>query len=137
MLVELRIRDFAVIESASLEVGSGFTVLTGETGAGKSMIVDALTAALGARLTTDVIRTKAERAMVEARFDLAAAPGARAWLRERAFDDDELVVARDIAITGRSRAWINGRPVTVGMLRELGDTLVEVAGQHEGQRLLQ
>ena len=136
MLVELRIRDVAVIESASLECGPGLNVLTGETGAGKSMIVDALVAVLGARLTTDVIRTRAERGIVEARFDLDRSGAAVAWLRERGFEEDDLVVARDITVGGRSRAWINGRPVTVGMLRELGDMLVEVAGQHEGQRLL-
>lgn len=136
MLVELRIRDFAVIESAAVECGPGLNVLTGETGAGKSMIVDALTAVLGARLTTDVIRAKADRAVVEARFDLTSDGAAAQWLREQGFDDADLVVARDIAATGRSRAWINGRPATVGMLRDLGDLLVEVAGQHEGQRLL-
>jgi len=136
MLVELRIRDVAVIESASLECGPGLNVLTGETGAGKSMIVDALVAVLGARLTTDVIRTRAERGIVEARFDLDRSGAAVRWLRERGFEEDDLVIARDITVGGRSRAWINGRPVTVGMLRELGDMLVEVAGQHEGQRLL-
>ncbi len=136
MLVELRIRDFAVIESAAVEFGPGLNVLTGETGAGKSMIVDALTAVLGARLTTDVIRTKAERAVVEARFEFDAGGVAAQWLHEQGFDEEDLAVARDIAITGRSRAWINGRPATVGTLRDLGDLLVEISGQHEGQRLL-
>jgi DNA repair protein RecN (Recombination protein N) len=136
VLLELRIRDFAVIESAVLECGRGLNVLTGETGAGKSMIVDALAAALGARWTTEVIRAGAERSVVEARFELDPAGAAAAWLRAGGFEDDGLVVARDIATTGRSRGWINGRPVTAGMLRELGDRLVEIAGQHEGQRLL-
>lgn len=136
MLVDLRIRDFAVIESAVLECGRGLNVLTGETGAGKSMLVEALVAVLGARLGTDIIRARAERSVVEARFDLERSAAASAWLRERGFEEDDLVVAREITATGRSRAWINGRLATVGMLRELGDRLVEVAGQHEGQRLL-
>jgi DNA repair protein RecN (Recombination protein N) len=136
MLAELRIRDFAVIESVALELAPGLTVLTGETGAGKSIIVDALTAALGARLTTDVIRPKAPSAHVEARFQVAPGGPAAEWLASQGLDADELVVAREINADGRSRAWINGRPATVAMLRELGDRLIEVAGQHEGQQLL-
>ena len=136
MLTELRIQDLAVVASAALEFGPGLNVLTGETGAGKSMIVDALAAALGARVTSDLIRTGAGSASVEARFDIDADGPAGRWLREAGLDANELVVSREIAAEGRSRAWINGRPATVGMLRELGDLIVEVAGQHEGQRLL-
>lgn len=136
MLVELRIRDFAVVESAALEFGPGLNVLTGETGAGKSIIIDALTAAAGARASSDLVRTGAAAARVEARFDPESAPAAARWLANQGMADGELVVAREIASDGRSRAWINGRPATVGMLRELGELLVEVMGQHESQRLL-
>jgi DNA repair protein RecN (Recombination protein N) len=136
VLIELRIQDLAVVASAALEFGPGLNVLTGETGAGKSMIVDALAVALGARVTSDLIRTGAGSASVEARFDIDADGPAGRWLREAGLDADELIVSREIAAEGRSRAWINGRPATVGMLRELGDLIVEVAGQHEGQRLL-
>ena len=136
MLIELRIQNLAVVASVALEFGPGLNVLTGETGAGKSMIVDALAVVLGARVTSDLIRTGAGSASVEARFDIDADGPAGRWLREAGLDADELIVSREIAAEGRSRAWINGRPATVGMLRELGDLIVEVAGQHEGQRLL-
>jgi DNA repair protein RecN (Recombination protein N) len=136
MLLELRIHDFAVIEAASVEFGPGLNVLTGETGAGKSIVVDALSVALGARATSDVVRTGADAARVEARFALPRHSAAGRWLRDQGMEDDDLVVAREIAAEGRSRAWVNGRPATAGMLRELGEMLLEVAGQHEGQRLL-
>ncbi|MDI6771285.1 MAG: DNA repair protein RecN [bacterium] len=146
MLLELRIQEFAVIESAAIEFGPGLNVLTGETGAGKSIIVDALTAALGARVTADLIRTGAPAARAEARFGVESRGPIGRWLEEHGLAEEggtrggddrcELVVAREIMPEGRSRAWINGRSATVGMLRELGDLLVEVAGQHEGQRLL-
>lgn len=136
MLLELRIQDFAVVETASVEFGPGLNVLTGETGAGKSIVVDALSVALGARATSDVVRTGAGVARVEARFAPPPRSAAGRWLRDRGLEDDDLVVAREIAVEGRSRAWVNGRPATVGMLRELGEMLLEVAGQHEGQRLL-
>ncbi len=146
MLLELRIQEFAVIESAAIEFGPGLNVMTGETGAGKSIIVDALTAALGARAASDLIRTGAPAARAEARFAVDPEGPAGRWLDEHGLaggggargteDLSDLVVAREIAPEGRSRAWINGRPATVGMLRELGDLLIEVAGQHEGQRLL-
>lgn len=151
MLAELSIREFAVVEAAALELGPGLNVLTGETGAGKSIVVDALNVALGARATTDVIRTGAHASRVTARFALAGGSLAALWLAERGLFDPadgpggdarpstaevEAVVAREITLEGRSRAWINGRPATVAMLRELGDLMVEVAGQHEGQTLL-
>jgi DNA repair protein RecN (Recombination protein N) len=137
MLAELRIQDFALIESVALEFASGLTVLTGETGAGKSIIIDALTAVLGARMTTDAIRPKASSAHVDARFRIAPGGSAAQWLSRQGIDATELVVAREVGIDGRTRAWINGRPATVAMLREIGERLVEVAGQHEGQQLLQ
>ena len=136
MLVELRIRDFAVIESVTIEFGPGLNALSGETGAGKSIIVDALSAALGARVGSDHVRTGANAAKVEARFAVDRNSAVRKYLTEQGMTDDELVVAREIASDGRSRGWINGRPSTISMLRDLGDLLIEVMGQHESQRLL-
>lgn len=146
MLLELRIHEFAVIESAIIEFGAGLNVMTGETGAGKSIIVDALATTLGARATSDSIRAGAPAARAEARFRVEASGPVGLWLEEhglagevdlqRGEEGCELVVAREVTPEGRSRAWVNGRPATVGMLREMGDLLVEVAGQHEGQRLL-
>ncbi len=149
MLAELSIREFAVVEAATLELGPGLNVLTGETGAGKSIVVDALGVALGARALTDVIRTGASASRVTARFILSRNSSAARWLAEQGLLDPadrpgragesgevEAVLAREITQEGRSRAWVNGRPATVAMLRELSDLLVEVAGQHEGQTLL-
>ncbi|MDQ7841851.1 MAG: DNA repair protein RecN [bacterium] len=136
MLLELRIQEFAVIESAAIEFGPGLNVLTGETGAGKSIIVDALTAALGARVGGDLVRTGASAAKVDARFAVDQDSAVRKYLTEQGMTDDELVVTREIASDGRSRGWINGRPSTISMLRDLGDMLIEVMGQHESQRLL-
>ncbi len=136
MLVELRIQNFAVVESATVEFGPGLNVLSGETGAGKSIIVDALTSALGARASTDLVRTGAPAARVEARFAIGREGPVGRWLSAQGLEPDDLVVAREIAAEGRSRAWINGRPATAGMLKDLGDLLVEVIGQHESQQLL-
>jgi DNA repair protein RecN (Recombination protein N) len=136
VLVELRIQDFAVVDQAAIELGAGLNVLSGETGAGKSIIVDALGAATGARASSEVVRTGAAAARVEARFVVRGAPGVERWLVGQGLGGDEVVVAREIAADGRSRAWINGRPATVGMLRDLGEQLVEVVGQHESTRLL-
>ncbi len=136
MLVELRIQNFAVVESAAVEFGPGLNVLTGETGAGKSIIVDALTAALGARASADLVRTGAPAAKIDARFSIDGESAVGRWLEGQGLEREDLVVAREIAAEGRSRGWINGRPATAGQLKELGDLLVEVIGQHESQQLL-
>ncbi|MDR7484251.1 MAG: DNA repair protein RecN [Armatimonadota bacterium] len=136
MLLELRVLDFAVVEALSMEFGPGLTMLTGETGAGKSIIVDALTAALGARAGADVVRAGAQAARVEARLFLAPESPASRWLAGQGVLESEVVVAREIGADGRSRGWLNGRPVTAGMLRDLGELMVEVIGQHESQQLL-
>ncbi len=136
MLVELRIQNFAVVESATLEFGRGLNVLTGETGAGKSIIVDALTSALGARVTTDLVRTGAPAAKIEARFSIEREGAVGRWLAGQGLEQEDLVVAREVAAEGRSRGWINGRSATAGMLKDLGDLLIEVIGQHESQQLL-
>src|SRR3954466_10433803 len=137
MLTELRIRNFAIIESLTLPLARGFNVLSGETGAGKSIIVGALGLLLGERASADVIRTGAERATVEGVFDVSDRPEIRAVLDERGIDVEEstVVLKREVA-SGRARAWINGTTVNAGILAEVGQLLVNLHGQHEAQTLL-
>src|SRR5256886_4693348 len=138
MLRELRIRNFAVIENITVPFAPGFNVLTGETGAGKSILVDAILLVRGARARADVIRADAETATVEAVFAVADG-GVAAVLDEAglAVEDGEIVVRRELARGGRHRAFVNDAAVTVGLLERLGDALVQVHGQHEHQRLLE
>ncbi len=138
MLTELRIRNFAIIESLTLPLAGGFNVLTGETGAGKSIIVGALGLLLGERASADVIRTGADKATVEGVFDAAAHPELVAMLDERGVDveDHTIILRREIASTGRTRAWINDTSTTAGVLAEVGRVLVNLHGQHEAQALL-
>ena len=137
MLTRLAIRDFAVVASAELEFGPGLTVISGETGAGKSLLVDALNFLSGLRADSGVVRHGAERAELAAAFDLGDAPAARAWLREAEFDDgDDCQLRRTLRADGGSRAWINGRPATLAQLGALAERLVEIHGQHEHQALL-
>src|SRR5438445_219692 len=140
MLRELRLRNFAVVESVTVAFAAGLNVLTGETGAGKAILVDASVLVRGGRAQTDVIRADAETATVEALFALGGADGARSVLDDAglvADDNGEIVVRRELARSGRHRAFVNDSPVTVGLLERLGDALVEVHGQHEHQRLLE
>jgi len=140
MLRELRLKNFAVVESVTVPFTSGLNVLTGETGAGKSILVDAIVLVRGARAQTDVIRADAETATVEAVFAIDGAGAARGVLDEAgltADDNAEIVVRRELARSGRHRAFVNDSPVTVGLLERIGDVLVEVHGQHEHQRLLE
>src|SRR3954468_5320164 len=137
MLTELRIRNFAIIESLTLPLARGFNVLSGETGAGKSIIVGALGLLLGERASADLIRTGAERASVEGVFDIGDRPEIRAALDERGIDVEEGTVVLKREITpGRARAWINGTTVNAGLLAEIGRLLVNLHGQHEAQTLL-
>jgi DNA repair protein RecN (Recombination protein N) len=138
MLTELRVRNFAIIEQLTLPLARGFNVLTGETGAGKSIIVGALGLLLGERASTDVVRIGAERAIVEGTFDIADRPELATLLDERGIDVEEqqVVLKREIAAAGRARAWVNGSPVTAAVLSEIGRLLVNVHGQHEAQALL-
>src|ERR1051325_5241262 len=137
MLTELRVKNFAIIESLSLPLARGFNVLSGETGAGKSIIVGALGLLLGERASADVVRTGADRATVEGVFDVADRPEITALLDERGIDVDESIVVLKREITaGRGRAWINGTTVNAGMLAEIGRLLVNLHGQHEAQTLL-
>ena len=138
MLTELRIRNFAIIESLTLPLARGFNVLSGETGAGKSIIVGALGLLLGERASPDLIRTGADRASVEGVFDIADQPEIAALLDERGIDADEplVVLKREIAAAGRARAWVNGTTVSATILAEIGRMLVNLHGQHEAQTLL-
>ncbi|MDH4044249.1 MAG: DNA repair protein RecN [Gemmatimonadota bacterium] len=140
MLTDMRVRDLAVIADVSLHLEPGLNVLTGETGAGKSMLVDALALLLGERASGDLVRPGADRAVVEAGFDVTG-PGAdeiARHCRDAGIDLDEgrLVVRREIRVSGPNRAWANGSPTTVGVLAELGRLLVDLHGQHEAQSLL-
>jgi len=137
MLNYLHLRDFAVVEQLELELGDGLTVLTGETGAGKSILIDALGLALGERADSGIVRHGRERSEISAGFDISANPPARQWLSANELDvDHECLLRRTVTAEGRSRAWINGTPVPLQQLRSLGDLLVDIHGQHEHQTLL-
>ena len=138
MLTHLNIRDLAIVESLELDFSGGLTVLTGETGAGKSIVVDALTLLCGARAATDQIRAGADKAEVAASFDIAEAPRSlRALLDEQSIEaEGELLVRRVITADGRSRAYLNGQSVAVQQLREVVGALLDVHGQHEFQSLV-
>ncbi len=137
MLTSLAIRDVVLIERLDLELASGLCVLTGETGAGKSILLDALGLALGGRADRTLVRPGAAQASVSAAFFEAAEAPVRELLAEHAIDaEDELVLRRVLGADGRSRAFVNDQPVSGGLLRRLGQQLVEVHGQHEQQALL-
>ena len=137
MLRRLTIRDFVLVDRLELDFAHGFGALTGETGAGKSILVDALAFALGERADTGLIRHGAERTEVSAEFDLEGLPAATDWLRERDLDAAEGLLLRRVLDTGgRSRAYLNGSPVTVQQLREVAESLVDIHGQHAHQSLL-
>ncbi|HJW11523.1 MAG TPA: AAA family ATPase, partial [Albitalea sp.] len=123
MLRRLALRDFVIVSALEVELGAGFSVLTGETGAGKSILVDALQLALGSRGDAGVVREGAARCEISAEFD--APPALAAWLDEAGFDaGDALLLRRTIDAQGKSRAWINGSAATVAQLREVADHLV-------------
>jgi DNA repair protein RecN (Recombination protein N) len=136
MLTHLQIRDFAIVEAVELELHRGFTALTGETGAGKSILVDALLLAVGGRADSGAVRHGAERAEVTATFAVASNPPALAWLEEQqVVHDGEVLLRRSVAADGRSRAYVNGQAMPVQALRTLGERLVDVHGQLEFQSL--
>ena len=138
MLSHLQVRDFAIIDSVEVDFARGLTVLTGETGAGKSILVDALQLAVGARAGAESIRHSAERAEIAATFDMSAAPASlRTLLEEQSIEgEDELVVRRVITREGKSRAYLNGQQVPLQVLRLIGESLAEIHGQHEFQTLV-
>ena len=139
MLRELRIRNFAVIDDVRLDLGPGLNALTGETGAGKSIVVGALSLLLGERASTDDVRAGEERALVEAAFDVSGREPVLRRCEEAGIEmeDGWLVLRREVQREGRNRAWANGSPATAGLVWDLGSALVELHGQHEHQVLLE
>jgi len=133
-LTHITLRDFVIVHALELDMESGFTVLTGETGAGKSILIDALQLALGARADAGVVREGASRCEICAEFDTT--PATHHWLQDAGFDtESSLLLRRTIDATGKSRAFINGSPATATQLRELGDLLLDIHGQHAWQSL--
>ncbi len=138
MLRMLHVKDFAIVDAVEVTFADGMTVVTGETGAGKSLLVDALLLLAGSRADASLVRHGCERAELAADFDLSARPDLQDWLREEALDEDGACqLRRVIRSEGSSRAWINGRPVSASQLRALASGLIEIHGQHEQQALLE
>ncbi len=137
MLTSLYVRHFAVVEAAEVTFGPGLTVVSGETGAGKSLLVDALMLLAGARADSTMVRAGSDRAELAAEFDLTDLHAAQEWLRREELDEDGgCQLRRVLRAEGSSRAWINGRPANARQLGELASLLVEIHGQHEHQALL-
>ncbi|MBU3736814.1 MAG: DNA repair protein RecN, partial [Methylobacterium sp.] len=139
MLHSLTLRDFVIVDRLELEFQPGFTVLTGETGAGKSILIDALSLALGGRGESGVVRQGAEKAEISAEFALGHLPALAAWLRDHELADGDAtcLLRRIVYADGRSRAFINGQAATMQQLREAGDYLVDIYSQHAHHSLLQ
>ena len=138
MLSNLTISNYAITEHLDIELKTGMTVLTGETGAGKSIMLDALGLALGDRADSNIVRKGADRADIHAQFDISAIPAAHSWLHERDLDgSNDCMLRRVITADGRSRAYINGQPATLQDVRELGSFLIDIHSQHAHQSLLQ
>ncbi|MGB5740311.1 MAG: DNA repair protein RecN [Woeseia sp.] len=136
MLTSLQVRNFAIIDEVNVDLANGMTVLTGETGAGKSILVDALALVLGERGSVGVVREGTDRADISAAFDVREHDAARDWLAEQALDmDDECVLRRVIGADGRSRAFINGSATNLQSLQQLGELLLDIHGQHFHQSL--
>src|SRR2546421_2798547 len=135
MLQHLSIRDFAIVDRLDLEFRPGFTALTGETGAGKSILIDALSLTLGDRAGSEQVRSGAERADVIAEFATDSLPGIGEWLRAHALEGDpnRLLLRRVVDANGRSRAFVNGHAATINQMREAGDRLVPTHSQHSRQ----
>ena len=138
MLRSLEIRDLAIINEAGIEFESGFTAVTGETGAGKSILIDALSLAIGARGEAGVIRSGCEKAEISASFYIAKLQALKAWMQDNEIpnDDDQLLCRRVIYADGRSRAFLNGQPATVQQLRDAGEFLVDIYSQNAHHSLL-
>ncbi len=137
MLRQIHIRDFAIVDAVDLELETGMTALTGETGAGKSILLDALGLCLGDRADPTALPDQAERAEIVVTFEITDNAPARRWLEEQALEgEDECVLRRVIQRSGRSQSWINGRPAPLQSLAELGEHLVDIHGQHAHQSLL-
>lgn len=138
MLTHIHIRDFAIIEALELELHPGMTALTGETGAGKSILLDAIGLVLGDKADSGTVRHGADKAEITLSVDITKTPSARTWLDGQGMEgaDDTCILRRIITAQGKSRAWINGSPANLTQLRELGEQLVDIHGQHEHQSLM-
>ena len=138
MLKFLGIRDFVIVASLELDFSAGFTALTGETGAGKSILIDALSLALGERGDGSMVRAGCARAEISAEFDISKLPQLQDWIKEQELDGDEGVclLRRTLEAGGRSRGFINGRSATLQQMREAGEQLLDIHGQHAHQSLL-
>ena len=137
MLTTLNVRNIVLIEHLDLEFSGGLSVLTGETGAGKSILLDALGLSIGARAEAGMVRAQEQRASVTATFDVNKSHPAQAFLGENDIaDEDEIILRRTLSADGRSRAYINDQPVSVGLMRQLGEQLLEVHGQFDGRGLM-
>src|SRR4051794_10275036 len=138
MLRALELRDFVILEKVSIELGAGFTVLTGETGAGKSILVDAIELLVGGRGDAMLVREGAERAELSAEFEIASSSPLSAWLVEHELqgDDGAILLRRTIDRSGRSRCFVNGHAATLAQLKDAGEYLVDIHGQHAHQSLL-
>ena len=138
MLLQLNVQNLATLASVDLELTGGCIAITGDTGAGKSLILDALELALGARADAGLVRAGTERAQIIAEFDIERLPHAKAWLTNNELDqDDELVLRRTLTSEGRSKAYVNGTPISTSQLKELSEQLVLMHTQHANQKLLQ
>ena len=137
MLTHIRIRNYAIIDHLDLEFQSGLTALTGETGAGKSILLGALGLLLGDRADSDSVRAGSSKAEISAEFDIAGLPHVQDWLNQKELDaENDCLIRRRLSSDGRSRAFINGSPVPLQDMRELGEMLVDIHGQHEHQSLM-
>jgi len=139
VLLELIVENYAVVERAHVRFHGGLNLLTGETGSGKSIVVDAVGLLFGGRAAADMVRTGAARARISGIFELSADPAFRTLLGEAGIepDDDELLVEREVLANGKSRAFLSSRPVTVALLREMAPWLGDIHGQHDQQQLFQ
>jgi DNA repair protein RecN (Recombination protein N) len=139
MLSHIHLKNFAIVEKLDLELKSGMTALTGETGAGKSILIDAIGLVLGDRADNGVVKHGTDKAEITLTIELDDTPSAQAWLAEQDLSedgDDQCILRRVITANGKSRAWINGSPCNLSMLRQLGEQLVDIHGQHEHQSLM-
>ncbi|WP_455219540.1 AAA family ATPase, partial [Kaarinaea lacus] len=137
MITQIQIRNFAIVDELELPLRNGMTVLTGETGAGKSILLDALDLALGGRADSGVIRHGSKRAEISVGFDVSNRAAIKQWLLDNELDEeDECLIRRTASTDGRSKGFINGSPVPMQSLRELGEQLVDIQGQHAHQSLL-
>ena len=137
MLKSFEVRDYALIEHISVEFGSGLNIITGETGAGKSILIDAMSLLLGERASTEVVRKGAQKSYVEGIFDVKGNKKVKSLLEENDIDfSDELIIRREISLKGSNRCFINDTPVNLNLVKDVGNLLVDLHGQHEHQSLL-